>query len=185
LNVPYSPEYRTTGLDRSFVQKLAAAGGGSVITNPADAWSNNLPSVPQEYDMSLWLLLLAALLLPIDVGVRRLVVSRRELAAILEAVPLRRRSRARSESISPLVGVMRARRAQRETLAAEPGGAAPTAFGPPPAERAQRASTGRQFRSRPRPAAEPPEPAISPAAEDDSEEQSLAARLLAARQRKQ
>ena len=82
VDVPYSPEYRTTGVNTTFLQALASAGGGQVIGGAKDAWLDNLPSVLAQYDLTLWLLLLAILLLPIDIAVRRLVVSRRELVAI-------------------------------------------------------------------------------------------------------
>jgi uncharacterized membrane protein len=175
MNVPYSPEYRATGVDMSFLRSLARAGGGSIVTRSADAWSNNLPSVTQEYGITLWLLLLAALLLPIDVGVRRLVVSRRELAAILDAVPLRRRTRDET-SASPLVGAMRERRAQRGAAATETG----VAFSVPAANRPAPSSPRRardQSIRRPQP------PDVLEEAEGEAEDQSLAARLLAARRR--
>jgi hypothetical protein len=117
LDVPYSPEYRTTGVNMTFLRSLAAAGGGSVITRPIDAWSGNLPSVVAQYDMAPWLLLLAILLLPVDIGVRRLVVSRRELSAIAAALPFRRTPSPVTEPAAPLLGALRERRAQRERLA--------------------------------------------------------------------
>ena len=120
LDVPYSPEYRTTGTNMSFLRELAAAGGGSIINAPRDAWLGNLPSVLAQYNLTAWLLLLAILLLPIDIGVRRLVVSRKELAGILEAV--RRRPIAdpgMQPAISPL-GTLRARRSERATRAPQP-----------------------------------------------------------------
>ncbi|HEX8917051.1 MAG TPA: glutamine amidotransferase, partial [Chloroflexota bacterium] len=119
MDVPYSPEYRSTGLNLSFLRSLAAAGGGSIITHPQDAWKGNLQPVLAEYDVTLWLLLLAVLLLPVDVGVRRLVVSRRELAAILEALPFRRTAYSDREAINPVVGALRRRRSQRDSFAPE------------------------------------------------------------------
>ncbi len=183
LNVPYSPEYRSTGLDLPFLRSLAAAGGGSIIARPADIWANNLPSVMQEYDITAWLLVLALLLLPIDVGVRRLVVSRRELLAILEAVPLRRRAPTAAEPVSPLIGAMRQRRSQRAVPQEEPDRkpALAASSAVPPATRAV-AARG----ASPRPSARRetfPPPAVEAEAEP-LEEQSLAARLLAARRRK-
>jgi uncharacterized membrane protein/Mg-chelatase subunit ChlD len=114
MDVPYSQEYRTTGDNMAFLQQLAAAGGGTVISSEQAAWANNLASVLADYDLAAWLLLLAILLLPIDIGVRRLVVSRKELAAILEALPPRKRSPpvAAEPVVAPL-GALRARRAQR------------------------------------------------------------------------
>jgi uncharacterized membrane protein len=185
LNVPYSPEYRSTGLDLSFLRSLAAAGGGSIIARPSDIWANNLPSVMQEYDITTWLLLLALLLLPIDVGVRRLVVSRRELMAILEAVPLRRRAPASAaEPVSPLIGTMRRRRSERTVLQPEvvpdepvlAASAAPTNPRLVPGHGSRPRSSQRAVST----------PDAQPVIEDEEqpEDQSLAARLLAARRRK-
>jgi hypothetical protein len=128
MDVPYSPEYRTVGANMAFLKALAAAGGGSVITRSQDAWLDNLSPVLAQQSLASWLLLLALLLLPFDIGVRRLVVSRRELATILAALPWPRaallagRSGARSSdasappAVAPL-GALRARRAQRVSLA--------------------------------------------------------------------
>jgi hypothetical protein len=117
MDVSYSPEYRTTGVNLTFLRSLAAAGGGSVITRPGDAWSSNLPPVEAQYDIAPWLLLLAILLLPVDIGVRRLVVSRRELASIAAALPFRHTRSSTAEPATPLLGALRARRAQRDALA--------------------------------------------------------------------
>ncbi len=114
VDVPYSPEYRTTGANTQFLRTLAAAGGGSVITRPQDAWKDNLQSVLAGYDPTLWLLLLALLLLPIDVGVRRLIVSRRELATIAASLPFVRTAPTANEPAIPLMGVLRERRARRD-----------------------------------------------------------------------
>jgi uncharacterized membrane protein len=114
MDVPYSPEYRTTGVNMSFLRSLAAAGGGSLISSPQDAWLGNLPSVLAQYNLSTWLLLLAILLLPVDVGVRRLVVSRRELAGIAAALPFRRPASPADEPAVAPWGALRARRAERQ-----------------------------------------------------------------------
>jgi uncharacterized membrane protein len=182
MTVPYSPEYRNTGLDMSFMQSLAAAGGGSVITRPADAWKDNLPSVMQEYDISLWLLL-PVLLLPVDVGLRRLVVSRRELATILEAVPLRRRASPDGQSASPLIGAVRQRRLQRELVTQEAASTAPRAATVAPA-----AQPAARQRSASRPVTRTATAAGAAGGEerrDQPDEQSLAGRILAARRRKE
>lgn len=70
-----------------FIQALASAGGGSVVTKPSSVWQGNLASVSARQSLSIWLWLLALLLLPIDVAVRRLIVGRRDLQNILRAVP--------------------------------------------------------------------------------------------------
>ncbi len=74
LVVPYSPEYRTQGVDTRFLQLLAQAGGGTLL-NPANSTSTfdqNLPPVSADIPIVFWLLILAALLLPIDIAARRL-----------------------------------------------------------------------------------------------------------------
>jgi len=70
--VPYSPEYRFVGTDKAFLAELAAAGGGVVLRSAADVASAVAPAVTENVDLSPWLLMLAALLLPLDVAVRRL-----------------------------------------------------------------------------------------------------------------
>ncbi|PZR98902.1 MAG: hypothetical protein DLM70_16405 [Chloroflexi bacterium] len=110
LGVPYSPEYRTTGVNTPFLQALAGAGGGSVLTGPQATWRGNLQSVLAHHDLTLWLLLLAVLMLPIDIGVRRLVVSRREIETIAAALPFVRTAPAAHEPAIPLMNALRERR---------------------------------------------------------------------------
>lgn len=166
LDVSYSPEYRSTGLDLSFLRTVAVAGGGSVITSPGAAWRGNLPSVQAQDDLTLLLLLLAVLLLPIDVGVRRLVMSRRELRALVDALPWRVETPGREEPVSAPLGAVRARRASRPTRVP------PTPFW----------AAGKGGPTVPHPESKgPPTPGTITAPEHDS----TAARLLAARRRKE
>jgi uncharacterized membrane protein len=72
--VPYSPEFRTQGTDIRFLKLLAQAGGG-ILLNPNDpttTFMQALTPVSAAIPIAFWLLTLAALLLPIDVGLRRL-----------------------------------------------------------------------------------------------------------------
>jgi hypothetical protein len=111
--VGYSPEYRTTGVNTTFLHTLAAAGGGSVISNAGAVWRNNLQSVLADDDLTLWLLLLAILLLPIDIGVRRLVMTRQELAELVARLPVLGHAPAAREPAVPVMGALRERRARR------------------------------------------------------------------------
>ncbi len=171
LDVPYSPEYRTTGVNTPFLRSLAVAGGGSVIASPQDAWRGNLQPVLANDDLSLWLLLLAVLLLPIDVGVRRLIVTRRELDTIAAALPLLRRASTAREPAVPLMGALRERRAQRDALTPQstpyesPGIRLPHTMAP---------SAGLR----------PPVPRSTSSADKGAEEETVASRLLAARRKK-
>jgi uncharacterized membrane protein len=74
LVVPYSPEYLDTGTNRGFLAQLAAADGGSLLgaTDYTAAFAGNLQPVSAAIPIVFWLLALAALLLPLDVALRRL-----------------------------------------------------------------------------------------------------------------
>ncbi len=74
LVVPYSPEFYNSGTDLHFLNLLAHAGGGTIL-DPGDyaaAFSPNLPPVYAAQSITFWLFALAALLLPIDIALRRL-----------------------------------------------------------------------------------------------------------------
>ena len=74
LVVPYSPEFASSGTDTHFLSQLAHAGNGSVLSpnDTASAFSNNLPPVYTPYSIVFWLFAIAALLLPVDIALRRL-----------------------------------------------------------------------------------------------------------------
>ncbi len=74
LVVPYSPEYLTTGTDLNFLTRLAQAGGGALLNldNSATAFAANLPPVNTDVSLTFWFFALVALLLPVDIALRRL-----------------------------------------------------------------------------------------------------------------
>lgn len=111
LAVPYSAEYRSSGTNVPFLRTLAAAGGGSIVTSPLAAWQNNLVTVFDQRSLTWLLWLLALLLLPIDIGVRRLVVDRRDLAVVWAALPLHRRRTVSEAPVVPTLDALRNRRA--------------------------------------------------------------------------
>lgn len=78
--VPYSPEYRDLGADQPFLRALAKAGGGTVLADPRQAASLPLPPVHVPMPLRAWLLGAAALLWPLDVAVRRVMVRRQDAA---------------------------------------------------------------------------------------------------------
>ncbi|HET9496322.1 MAG TPA: VWA domain-containing protein, partial [Chloroflexia bacterium] len=82
LVVPYSPEYRPTADGGALLARLAALTGGGVISLE-DLRAPFAPGPrPVRNTTELWplLLLLAILLFPLDVGLRRVAVTRRDLA---------------------------------------------------------------------------------------------------------
>lgn len=127
LVVSYSPEYLDTGTNRSFLVQLAAADEGSLL-GPADypaAFAGNLQPVSAAIPIVFWLLALAALLLPVDIALRRL--SSLEFLAIgwrwlIEHVSLRG-PRLALQDVSgtagnALLGTIRSRREERRSRAA-------------------------------------------------------------------
>jgi uncharacterized membrane protein len=74
-------EYRALGANEPVLAALRAAGGGSAIVTARDPWRHDL-SVTNRFT-ELWplLLVLALLLWPLDIALRRMSLGRRELAA--------------------------------------------------------------------------------------------------------
>jgi len=104
LAVPYSPEYRVLTPDTGLLKDLARTTGGRELTDPAQAFAHTLAAVERARPVWSWLLLLAALLFPLDVAVRRVLVTRRDLAEAWTAL-LRRLPRRRvAERPEPLLG---------------------------------------------------------------------------------
>ncbi|HEU0002602.1 MAG TPA: glutamine amidotransferase [Ktedonobacteraceae bacterium] len=119
LVVPYSPEYSTSGTDLNFLSQLAHAGGGSVLTadNYAAAFTPNLPPVYAALSITFWLFAIAALLLPIDIALRRLSSVEFLVAGYHWLIsPGKSRKAAQSED-NLLLGNIRAHREQRKTRA--------------------------------------------------------------------
>ncbi|HEY3341480.1 MAG TPA: VWA domain-containing protein, partial [Anaerolineae bacterium] len=77
---PYSAEYSpNTSGGADTLDAWAALGGGAPLTQPKQAFELNVPVAASRTDLFPWLLALAAFLLPLDVGVRRIAVSFRKL----------------------------------------------------------------------------------------------------------
>ncbi len=75
----YSPEYAALEGDPAYLAWLAELGGGAVLEEPARAFAHTLRGEGTTRDLWPYLLGLAALLWPCDVGVRRLALGRRDL----------------------------------------------------------------------------------------------------------
>ncbi len=77
----YSPEYRRLETNPDLLLKLAILTGGRVASAQAGSvFAHDLRSSRSFQPVWPWLLLLAAFLLPVDVGLRRLIITRRDLA---------------------------------------------------------------------------------------------------------
>jgi hypothetical protein len=81
LVVPYSSEYRSNQANPALLAELASVTGGAELAAAADAFTSPGRAVTRAQEIGLPLLLLALLLLPLDIAVRRLMLRRSDLAA--------------------------------------------------------------------------------------------------------
>ena len=79
LVVPYSPEYLSLGTDPATLAAIARAGGGVLLTDVSSVFNLPVPSVRAAQPIGELLLVLAILLFPLDVAIRRLVFSAEDL----------------------------------------------------------------------------------------------------------
>lgn len=106
VSVSYSPEYHLPKAGGELLEQIAAAGGGAVLSDPSEAFADNLPTSWQGRDLSLLFLLLATCIWPLDVALRRLnlsfggvwerLVARRGMSNILQKIKLRATSTTQS-----------------------------------------------------------------------------------------
>ncbi|HEY8677223.1 MAG TPA: VWA domain-containing protein, partial [Candidatus Dormibacteraeota bacterium] len=86
LVVPYSPEYRNLGTDLASLRAIARAGGGTLLTDVSSAFRLPVPAVQAAQPIAELLLILAILLFPVDVALRRLIFRLEDLPAWRAAV---------------------------------------------------------------------------------------------------
>jgi hypothetical protein len=117
LVVPYSPEYSASGTDLNFLNRLAHAGGGNILdaNNYAAAFTLNLPPVYAALSITFWLFAIAALLLPIDIALRRLSSVEFLFAGYQWLTSHVRPRKAIQSEDNPVLGNIRAHREQRKT----------------------------------------------------------------------
>jgi Mg-chelatase subunit ChlD len=86
----YSPEYQRLESNPDLLMRLVALTNGKVASaDPADIFTHDLKSTRGSRPIWPWLLLLAALLLPFDIAVRRLIITKQDLAKIREWITSR------------------------------------------------------------------------------------------------
>jgi uncharacterized membrane protein len=79
LVAPTAAEYRLLGANQAFLAVLRSATGGGIIATPADPWIHDLATTSTYTDLWPFLLILALLLWPLDIALRRVSVGRREM----------------------------------------------------------------------------------------------------------
>jgi uncharacterized membrane protein len=80
LVAPVAAEYRVLGANQPFLATLRAATGGREILTPLEPWRHDLTTTSSFTELWPWLLILALLLWPLDIALRRVSIGRRELA---------------------------------------------------------------------------------------------------------
>jgi Ca-activated chloride channel family protein len=179
LVAPTAAEYRLLGANEPFLTALRSATGGSEIVTPEDPWVHDLKTTARSTDLWPLLLILALLLWPLDIALRRVAIGRREFAsagAWVRALPGRRRATAARTPTGEGLLAARGRAASSQTrsalmrpaepspapasaAAAVPGSAATASVAPPAS--AAPAAPAKEPQRKPTP---PPPPTTAPAA---------------------
>jgi uncharacterized membrane protein len=109
LVAPTAAEYRLFGPNQAFLATLRAATDGRAIASPLEPWTHDLATTASFSQLWPLLLILALLLWPFDIALRRVSIGRRELRDArrwVGDVALRRRVAARPK---PVEGMLAAR----------------------------------------------------------------------------
>ena len=85
IAIPYSPEYRELGTDLNALRDVVRAGGGEVLSDPAQAFRVPVPPARAPLPVDQLLLVLAILLFPLDVALRRLILRVEDVPAWRQA----------------------------------------------------------------------------------------------------
>ncbi len=109
LVAPTAAEYRLLGANEPLLAAIRSATGGSALATPAAAWVHDLRRTSQFTDLWPWLLVLALLLWPLDIALRRVSLGRRELADGRRWVSDRVRGRRIAARTKPVEGMLAAR----------------------------------------------------------------------------
>jgi uncharacterized membrane protein len=168
----YSPEFSIASSDANLLAVVSEATGGSLLSG--EAWDLFERRQTRTRPREVWemLVLMALLLLPVDVGVRRLHITREQVEQARESMRAnRRRSRAQEEAVASLeqLKLSRSRVRLSDAEAEEEAATKSPARAVEPAARVEKVSK--------------PEQEIKPESES-SGEGPLASRLLEARRKK-
>lgn len=100
IAVAYSPEYVALGRDDDGLRRLAGP-GEDLLTIPAGLWDRPVPRLAVSSDLFWALLLVAAVLWPLDIASRRLNLPAREMFAALTSLRRHRRRSDPPEDVLP------------------------------------------------------------------------------------
>lgn len=97
IPVPYSPEYLEVGREDAFLRQLARQ-GGALLSRPASAWAQSSLPIRVSSPVFWVLMLVVAVLWPLDVALRRLTLSPRKIWAAVQSA---RNKRKEAEKVLP------------------------------------------------------------------------------------
>ncbi len=176
---PAAEEFRRLGVDPEALRGLARAGAGRTF-DPADPealagiWRHDIAAAAFPTPIWPWLLLLAILLVPVDIGVRRVALTRADLRRARGWVASRLGRGERAPEVVPGLAELRAAAERRRGLTdrspRRESPSAPAAEAPTPLPASEPAAAA------PSAAARPPVEATPPSSAEPAEE-SLSARL--------
>jgi uncharacterized membrane protein len=109
LVAPTAAEYRLLGANQALLATLRAATGGRSIVLPEEPWRHDLATTNSFTQLWPLLLILALLLWPLDIALRRVSLGRRELADARRAVGAWQQRRRFARRTAPVEGMLAAR----------------------------------------------------------------------------
>jgi len=177
VSVPYSPEYLQLGRDDGLLRQVARDGAGVVLAKAALAWAQKILPVPISSEIFWPLVLLAALLWPLDVAMRRITLSPRQLVS--NAVMLATERRMRDLEVAVPEELARLRERVASTRRRQPSTPPPPVAGAEPGR-----GDGRQGAAARAGAADSAASASARQKERQQQEEALSARLLEARRKR-
>src|SRR3954452_7282421 len=163
LVAPTAAEYRLLGANEALLGAIRAATGGTEANLPAEVWAHDLRATSHHADLWPLLLVLALLLWPLDIALRRVSVGRRELAGArrwVGSAGRRRRVATRTATSESMLGATGRSSAARAAILREAAGGVGTT---PATAAVSTADRSAAVAPSPMPSAAPPPPAASPA----------------------
>ena len=120
VNIPYPPEYKSIDPNTDLLKELASESGGRFDPKSSEVFGRGFKSAQAHVDLWRLLVLISALLLPLDIAVRRLAMSPEQVFELLGRLKIRvparlERSKAhtqneRVESVSALLQAKKERK---------------------------------------------------------------------------
>lgn len=180
VSVPYSPEFLDLGRDDGLLRQLARQGSGIILGKPALAWLQRPLPVPVNVDIFWALLVAVALLWPLDVAIRRLILSPRQVASLAASIATFKRPTEIEIAMPPELARLKRRVAGYRDRPSAPPPVVPEGSPATGLDLPLEVAPPHRAPVRTRAGADPAEPDDTPGKEDDG----LSAKLLESRRKR-